>query len=299
MKKEQIMKPTIDTEVFENLSGVEAIKSFIDSISDMGILITDMNGYIVFFNSAASYYDRIDRKTAIGMHFKNLYKDDDGGIIQKVMKEKHPVLNAIASYKYDDGMSMTSIDSSYPIYVKGEMKYVLTFTRYNNTPSLESLKRIFEISTHSKKNREKKMHNEDGHNTRFTFDKILGDSKPMRDAVQKAVRAAKSFAPVFLEGETGTGKEMFAQSIHASSDRADKPFVAINCAAIPENLLESTLFGTTKGSFTGAENKPGLFEQAKDGTFFLDEINSMPLFLQAKLLRIIQEHKVRRIGANY
>ena len=263
----------------------------------MGVFITDMSGHIVFFNSAASYYDKIDRKIAVGMHYRNLYKDEDGGIIFKVMKEKHPILNRKTSYRYENGVNMTSIDSAYPIYVDGEMKYVLTFTRYNNTPTLESLKKIFDAHVPAKKSQEKKKTPED--TAGFTFDKILGDSKSMRAAVQKATRAAKSFAPVSLEGETGTGKEMFAQSIHTGSDRAGRPFVAINCAAIPENLLESTLFGTTKGSFTGAENKPGLFEQAHDGTFFLDEINSMPLFLQAKLLRVIQERKVRRIGAEH
>jgi len=100
-----------------------------------------------------------------------------------------------------------------------------------------------------------------------------------------------------LIGETGTGKELFAQSIHNQSKRNARPFIAVNCAAIPENLLEGLLFGTTRGAFTGAMDKPGLLEQANGSTLFLDELLSMPVSLQAKLLRVLQEKKVRRIGS--
>ncbi|MCA1786392.1 MAG: sigma 54-interacting transcriptional regulator, partial [Desulfobacteraceae bacterium] len=100
-----------------------------------------------------------------------------------------------------------------------------------------------------------------------------------------------------ISGETGTGKELFAQSIHNHSPRKKKPFIPVNCAAIPENLLEGILFGTSRGSFTGAIDKPGLFEQANGGTIFLDELDAMPLTLQAKLLRVIQEKKVRKLGS--
>jgi arginine utilization regulatory protein len=106
-------------------------------------------------------------------------------------------------------------------------------------------------------------------------------------------------SPVLIFGETGTGKELFAQSIHNSRPRANQPFVAINCAAVPESLLESILFGTVKGAFTGAQNTKGVFEQAGSGTLFLDEINSMPRAMQTKLLRVLQEKSVRRVGADY
>jgi arginine utilization regulatory protein len=100
-----------------------------------------------------------------------------------------------------------------------------------------------------------------------------------------------------ISGETGTGKELFAQSIHNHSPRKKEPFIPVNCAAIPENLLEGILFGTSRGSFTGAIDKPGLFEQANGGTIFLDELDAMPLTLQVKLLRVIQEKKVRKLGS--
>lgn len=100
-----------------------------------------------------------------------------------------------------------------------------------------------------------------------------------------------------IYGETGTGKEVFAQSIHKASERRDKPFIAQNCAALPDTLLESILFGTSKGAFTGAMENKGLFELADGGTLFLDEINSMPLFLQSKLLRVLQDGSFRAWAA--
>lgn len=118
-----------------------------------------------------------------------------------------------------------------------------------------------------------------------------------RELLQLASRVAKSDASVMIGGESGTGKEVLARFIHAESDRATKPFIAINCAAIPESLLEATLFGYEKGAFTGANaSTPGKFEQADGGTILLDEITEMPLELQAKLLRVLQEQEVERLG---
>jgi len=128
------------------------------------------------------------------------------------------------------------------------------------------------------------------------FEDIIGYNQKICDIKILAKRAANTSSPVLIYGETGTGKELFAQSIHNSSNRSKKLFVAINCAAIPENLLEGILFGTVKGAYTEAIDRPGLFEQASEGTLFLDEINSMPLLLQAKLLRVLQERKIRRVG---
>lgn len=130
----------------------------------------------------------------------------------------------------------------------------------------------------------------------YNFESIVGQNQKFSETIVMAKRAALTLSPVLIYGETGTGKELFAQSIHSASQRADKPFIALNCAAIPETLLEGILFGTVQGAFTEAINRPGLFEQASKGTIFLDEINSMPLSLQAKLLRVIQEKTLRRVG---
>lgn len=129
--------------------------------------------------------------------------------------------------------------------------------------------------------------------------KIIGRSPKFLEALDIAKRVAKSSASIFITGESGTGKEIFAKFIHNESARHKGPFVAINCSAIPESLLESELFGHAKGAFTGAqEKKIGLFEEAQDGSLFLDEIGDLSLSLQAKLLRVLQEKKIKRVGEN-
>ena len=132
---------------------------------------------------------------------------------------------------------------------------------------------------------------------RELFPEITGRSKAMRGVLNKIIKVAPTDSTVLILGETGTGKELVANSIHAHSLRNKKPFVAINCAAIPENLLESELFGHEKGAFTGADSKkPGKFEIADNGTLFMDEIGDMPLNTQAKILRALQESQIQRLG---
>ncbi len=129
--------------------------------------------------------------------------------------------------------------------------------------------------------------------------RIIGEDPSLKKVVANLQRAAGSDTTVLLQGESGTGKELFARALHALSARADGPFVAINCAAIPEGLLESELFGHEKGAFTGAHaRKPGRFERAHRGTLFLDEIGELPLALQAKILRAIEERRFERVGGN-
>ena len=132
----------------------------------------------------------------------------------------------------------------------------------------------------------------------YSFHQILGKSKPMQAIFDLIRRVADSPTNVLITGESGTGKELVAKALHYNSDRQDAPFVPVNCAAIPEQLLESELFGHMRGSFTDAKmDKRGLFEEAQKGTLFLDEISELPLMLQAKLLRAIQEREIRRVGA--
>jgi two-component system response regulator HydG len=127
--------------------------------------------------------------------------------------------------------------------------------------------------------------------------RIIGQSEPMRRVMEIVQQVAPSSATVLIEGESGTGKEVIANAIHYSSPRRDKPFIKVSCAALPETLLESELFGYERGAFTGAEKrKPGRFELADGGTLFLDEIGLMPLHLQVKLLRVLQEHEFERLG---
>jgi len=133
----------------------------------------------------------------------------------------------------------------------------------------------------------------------ITVDDIIGKSKSMKQLGELIRRVSNTKTSVLITGESGTGKELVARAVHYSSDMKDKPFVAVNCGAIPENLIESELFGHKKGSFTGAvSDKEGLFKVANNGTMFLDEIGELPLSMQVKLLRVLQERVVRPVGSN-
>ncbi len=133
--------------------------------------------------------------------------------------------------------------------------------------------------------------------SRYRFENLIASSPVMMNVCETIQKVAPTAATVLINGESGTGKEVIAKTIHKNSTRAGRPWIAVNCAAIPENLLESEMFGHVKGSFTGAvTDKEGLFEAANGGTLFLDEISSMPLILQGKLLRVLQEKEIRRVG---
>ncbi len=130
------------------------------------------------------------------------------------------------------------------------------------------------------------------------LDRLVGESEAMRNVKQRVTKVSRSMAPVLIHGESGTGKELVAQALHASSQRADGPLIAVNCGAIPENLLEAEFFGARKGSYTGAaQDRDGYFQAARAGTLFLDEIGDLPLAMQSKLLRAIQERSVRPLGS--
>lgn len=132
----------------------------------------------------------------------------------------------------------------------------------------------------------------------YSVDDIIGECESIKAIKNLIKKISNSNSPVFVYGDTGTGKELIVQAIHNSSNRSKKPFVVQNCAAIPENLLESIFFGVTRGAFTGAVENQGLFELANGGTLYLDELNSMDIAFQGKFLRVLQEGAVRRIGSN-
>jgi len=133
----------------------------------------------------------------------------------------------------------------------------------------------------------------------FVFDGVFGENRNLLEALEVAEKAAPTDLPVLIDGESGTGKELMAKVIHANGNRADMPYISVNCGAIPENLLESELFGHKKGAFTGAtSDRKGKFESAHEGTIFLDEIGEMPLLAQVKLLRVLQQNEIQRVGSD-
>ncbi|NMA75493.1 MAG: sigma 54-interacting transcriptional regulator [Bacteroidales bacterium] len=183
--------------------------------------------------------------------------------------------------------------NAYPVFKDNEVIAVFSIAK-NIKKTKQLLCKILDLQDQLALSRKR---DELNNGTRYTLDDIVGESDSIVTTVEQAKKAALNNFPVLLYGETGTGKELFAQGIHNASLFSKNPFVAINCAAIPESLLESILFGSEKGAFTGAQERKGLFEQAEKGTLFLDEINAMPLNLQGKILRAIQEKSIRRVGA--
>ena len=133
----------------------------------------------------------------------------------------------------------------------------------------------------------------------FVFEGAFGENPLLLEALEIAEKAAPTGLPVLIDGESGTGKELMAKVVHANGDRADRPFVSVNCGAIPDNLLESELFGHRRGAFTGASSdRKGKFESAHTGTIFLDEIGELPLTGQVKLLRVLEAHEIQRVGSD-
>ncbi|MDO4542477.1 MAG: sigma 54-interacting transcriptional regulator [Bacillota bacterium] len=262
-----------------------------------GVYIVDKDGALVYLNKAAERIDNLKREEALGKYLTDNYRStifQEGYIsptIAALQSGKPHVYENLEWYR-SDGTAVNAITSTYPIIENGEI--IGAFALSENINDLKNFlirhgafqrKRSYPLSSKTMKN-----------GTQYVFNDIVGGSEAIKSAVTVARRFASKKMPVMIYGETGTGKEMFAQSIHNASPYVSGPFVAVNCAAIPENLLESTLFGTVKGAFTGAVDSPGLFEQAENGSIFLDEINSMPITLQAKILRALQEKEVQRIG---
>lgn len=256
----------------------ERLKAILD-FAYSGIIATDEKGLLTVFNPAAEKLSGISSSFALGKPVEQIIPKIK---IEKVIRSGLPEINQLHE------ISGVHIFANYlPIVVKGNVcGAVATFQDIDTIKEAEI--KIRKILHHK------------GLCAKSTFDDIVGKSVNMRKTIAKARSYANSQSTILIYGETGTGKELFAQGIHNYSERRSKPFVAVNCAALPESLLESELFGYEEGAFTGARKggKPGLFELAHMGTIFLDEISEMPLNVQARLLRVLQEKEIMRIGSD-
>jgi arginine utilization regulatory protein len=256
---------------------------------DEGVLITDTRGCILFYNETQAAIDGLRPGKVIGRRVAEIYQLEwRDSMICMCLEANAPIVGRIFFYRTHKGKLVNTIHSVFPLHCKGVLVGAICFVKNYNL-----LEKVMAGFSTLSPNTPPELAN----GTRYRFTDIVGVDKTFLHAVTMARLAAQSSSPVMLLGETGSGKEMFAQSIHNCSPRKDNPFVGINCAAIPDTLLEGLLFGTVKGAFTGAVDKQGLFQQANGGTLFLDEINSMPIALQSKLLRVLQERKIRRVGA--
>ena len=267
------------------LDNVDFLKVFADF--DEGVIIADTAGVIVYYNGAMAKIDDLDPHFPIGKNITEVYDlTEDTSVVMECLKTGRPIANRHFFYRTRMGKVANTIHRAFPLFRGGHQTGVICLVKDYN---------VLEETIASVAIPEKKSDLNNG--TNYTFSDIIGENPVFLRAVNTAVMAANSPSPIMLYGETGTGKELLAQSIHNHSARNKRRYIPVNCAAIPENLLEGILFGTSKGAFTGAMNKPGLFERASGGTLFLDEVNAMSIDLQAKILRVLQEKRVRRVGA--
>jgi len=274
----------------------DILESILNSI-DEAIMACDENGYMTLYNKATQELDGIIKEKVIGRHVTKLYNlTEETSLMMQAMKQERSFIDTHQTYITYTGKRLNIVCNTYPLYQEGEVIGGVSIIR-DNSKIQELLEEIVDLRESVSKKSKKVESKKPTEKTKYRFSNIIGSSSRLRETIKYAKKAARSDSSVLIYGETGTGKELFSQSIHDSSDRRGKPFVAINCAAIPENLLEGLLFGTEKGAFSGAIERPGLFEQAQEGTLLLDEINSMPLGLQSKLLRALQEGRIRRLGA--
>lgn len=239
------------------------------------ILVIDPGGQVVHANIAS---ETIWRYSQVTLANKNIIELVNAPFLLELIKKGNPLREYPLELLDADGKNHSYTCRMHPLFVEKQVEgAILQFTEYVEQEAKEKSKKYV---------------------TRYTFDDIRGNSQDIIALKERAEKVAKGDSTILIRGESGTGKEVLAQAIHGASLRKDAPFVALNCAAIPESLLESELFGYEEGAFTGAKKggRAGRFEIANGGTLFLDEIGDMPLYLQAKLLRVLQERRVERVG---
>jgi len=268
----------------EKISLYEAI---LDNIHN-GVMITDPHGKIIFFSKTYGNFLGIDPKATIGKHCTEVIENTRMHIVGKtgIPEINHP--HRI--------MGQDMVVQRIPIEVDGEVIAVYGQVMFKDVRDVHALARKLNVLESKIEFYEKELENL--RSSKYTLNHIVGKSEKMIELKNLALKAAKTHSPVLLIGESGTGKELFAHAIHYASDRRPNPFIRLNCAAIPKDLLEAELFGYEPGAFTGAgsKGKPGKFELAHRGSIFLDEISDLPLEMQPKLLRILEEKEMERLG---
>lgn len=265
-----------------------------DAISD-GIFVTDNRGIVKAINKGYTEITGIQESDVLGQHVQVLLDKGffNNAVSLQVLKEKKKI-TSLATINNNNKKVLITGNPSFD--ENGEINQVLTVMR-----DLTELVRLRNNLEEMERKNEKYLNEINYLKDKYKKDEnIIGENKDIKKLKEVISFIAKTDTTVLITGETGCGKEVFAKEVHNKSNRENQPYVKINCAAIPESLIESELFGYEKGAFTGAlnKNKLGLFEVANGGTILLDEIGEMPLNLQSKLLRVIQEKEIMRIGAN-
>ena len=279
--KEAVMQAILEAERVayvrqQEMEKAKRMKSIID-LAYEGIFSINRDGIIDIFNPKAEEIFRLKAYKVIGEHIQEIFPNIDLTDTLQHGHQQREMMLVIGETKI--------LANIIPIKINTEVvRVVVSFQKVSQIQRMEQkIRQEFYMKGHTAEN---------------TFKDIVGKSRAIEQVKEEARDYAQIDLPILIYGETGTGKELFAQAIHNAGPRHHKPFVAFNCAALPESLLESELFGYVEGAFTGAkkQGRAGLFEQAHDGTIFLDEIGEIPKGIQTKLLRVLQEKKIRRLG---
>jgi PAS domain S-box-containing protein len=269
------------------LSRLRFLELVLDNIHN-GVIITDADGYVIYFNKPYGQFLGIEADAQIGKHATEVIENTRMHIVAKTGEAE---INKPHNIK---GQNM--VVQRIPIKRDGKVVAVFGQVMFKHVRDVDKLAKELSLLQSKLKMYEEELLSLRAE--RYTFDSILGTNPVIMSLKKEALRAAATNFPVLITGESGTGKEMFAQAIHNGSPRRLHPFIRINCASIPRDLLESELFGYEKGAFTGASpaGKYGKLELANKGTVFLDEIGDMPSEMQPKILRVLEEKEMERIG---
>lgn len=262
-------------------------ESILDHIHN-GVVVTDQKGKVIFFSKKYGEFLGLDPKEAIG---KNCWEIVENSRMHIVGETGIPEINQPQRIKGQD-----MVVQRIPVKIDGQGTFVYGQVMFKDVRDVRTLAKELNLLESKVELYEKELTSL--RSSKYTFENIIGESPVIKEAKNLALRAAQTNAPVLLIGESGTGKELFAHAIHYASERRIYPFIRLNCAAIPRDLLEAELFGYEPGAFTGAGNKgkPGKFELAHRGSIFLDEISDLPVDMQPKLLRVLEEKEMERLG---
>jgi len=278
----------------------ENLHAIFSSINE-GIHAINKDGINIFYNETAAKLDGLDVREVLGRSVLDCFPSltEQTSTLINVARSGKPVLNAQQTFKNMKGQPVTTINSTIPLRLHGKLIGAMEVS-HDITQVRRLSEKVLDLQTELYRSEFRRKGGGDEEppcgGAIYNFDDIIGNCEAILRLKYMAYRASQSASSVLVHGETGTGKELVVHAIHNASRRKNNPFIPQNCAALPESLLEGILFGTVKGGFTGAEDRPGLFELASGGTLFLDEINSMNLSLQAKLLRALQEGVIRRVA---
>ncbi|MBU8726766.1 MULTISPECIES: sigma-54-dependent Fis family transcriptional regulator [Bacillus] len=255
---------------------------------DEAIHVVDDQGMTIFYNHNAAKFDCLQKEEVIGKYILDVYPSltEKTSTLMHVLRTGKPIYHSLQTYLNKNGERIETVNTTLPIIEDSQL-----------IGAVEVAKDVSKLSALSNRlDQKKRIHDAAGAEQMHDFSSFLTNDPLLNEMLEKAKKAAAYPSSVVVYGETGTGKEVLVQAIVHESDRKNQVFIPQNCAALPESLLESLLFGSVKGSYTGAIDRKGLFELADGGTLFLDELQAMPLTLQTKLLRVLEDGVVRRIG---